>query len=783
MPHETDHGLRLKLAATRPSIVSVLPKLGGSNPNGDVIGFTNASMTFNDEPWIPVSGEFHYSRYPASGWAEEMAKMKAYGVDIISTYVFWNHHEEAEGAFDWSGNRDLGRFIRLCAEAGLYAIVRVGPFVHGEARNGGLPDWLYGRPFAVRSNDERYLELARRLYREIGRQLEGLFFRDGGPIIGVQVENELMHAGAPWETAPWFREEYVPTGSDGAEHLLALKRIAIEEGLSAPVFTCTAWGGSPVPEGEMLPVHGGYAFWPWRVTEDKPAQEPTGEFLFRDYKKAGRRDEWFDPSYDPSALPFACGEIGAGAQTWHRHRFIMTPECAEAMALVKLAGGCSLLGYYMYHGGSNPAGGSFMNERVVPRISYDFQAPIGEYGQVRESCRRLARLHLFLRHFGKRLAGMRTILPKGAAGLVPADTSTVRIAARAAGGSGFLFLNNFQDHAEMEDRENFSVTLNSPQATIRIPFAGGITLRKGSCAMMPFNLDVSGVRLVHSTAQPLAHLEANGEANYFFFSREGIPAEYLLDSSGIGSVECPDGAVMETNGHVYMGPTPGLGGVFRVTTRSGARVAFHTLTELQSLGFHAGKFWGGERAVLTDAEIVPQKDGLVLQSRNLSTKRLTLHVLPDVGAGLTAKNRGDAGDIPLARKTEGAFTRYFVPIAPVETGASIQRLGIAHAVVHVPPDAFAAARNIVLSVSYEGDTGEAYVSGRLVADNFSNGTPWEIGLGGLFAGGAGSIYLRVFRQPENAFVSREPGTGSGSRARIKGISICPLREVFVAERR
>ena len=84
----------------------------------------------------------------------------------------------------------------------MYAIVRVGPFCHGEVRNGGMPDWLYGSPFPLRSNDERYLSLVRRLYREIGRQLRGLFFSEGGPIIGIQLENELMHAGAPGRPPP-----------------------------------------------------------------------------------------------------------------------------------------------------------------------------------------------------------------------------------------------------------------------------------------------------------------------------------------------------------------------------------------------------------------------------------------------------------------------------------------------------------------------------------------------------------------------------------------------------
>jgi hypothetical protein len=104
------------------------------------------------------------------------------------------------------------------------------------------------------------------------------------------------------------------------------------------------------------------------------------------------------------------------------------------------------------------------------------------------------------------------------------------------------------------DLENLSVALDSPRGAIRIPFAGGFRLRRDSCAIMPFNMDAAGVRLVHSTARPLARLETEGESNNFFFSRDGIPPEFLLDSFRIKSLECLHGAVMETNGHLYVGP-------------------------------------------------------------------------------------------------------------------------------------------------------------------------------------------------------------------------------------
>lgn len=132
-------------------------------------------------------------------WEDELIKMKMGGVNIVATYVFWIHHEEEEGKFDFTGCRNLGKFIRLCRKHGLYVILRVGPFDHGEVRNGGFPDWLYGKPFEVRKLNEGFLDCVRKLYTQVAVQVEGMFFKDGGPIIGVQIDNEYMHSSAPWE--------------------------------------------------------------------------------------------------------------------------------------------------------------------------------------------------------------------------------------------------------------------------------------------------------------------------------------------------------------------------------------------------------------------------------------------------------------------------------------------------------------------------------------------------------------------------------------------------------
>ena len=105
-------------------------------------GYNHLYLTKDKKPWFPIMGEIHYSRYPKAYWKESLWKMKAGGIDIVSCYVIWIHHEEIEGEYDFTGSRDLQSFVQAVKECGLKLILRIGPWAHGEVRNGGFPDWL-----------------------------------------------------------------------------------------------------------------------------------------------------------------------------------------------------------------------------------------------------------------------------------------------------------------------------------------------------------------------------------------------------------------------------------------------------------------------------------------------------------------------------------------------------------------------------------------------------------------------------------------------------------------
>ena len=138
-----------------------------------------------------LSGEMHYPRIPREYWRDRMKKARAMGLNTITTYVFWNLHEPKPNVFDFSGDLDVGAFVRTAQSEGLHVIVRPGPYVCSEWDLGGLPAWLLAdHSMVLRSNDPKFLAAADRYMKRLGKELAPLQSTRGGPIIAVQVENE-----------------------------------------------------------------------------------------------------------------------------------------------------------------------------------------------------------------------------------------------------------------------------------------------------------------------------------------------------------------------------------------------------------------------------------------------------------------------------------------------------------------------------------------------------------------------------------------------------------------
>lgn len=753
---------KLDLAPAQKEIRRGHLRQGGLSPSGEQFEVNSYFISLNGRPYFGVSGEFQFSRCPSRYWEEELRKIKAGGVSIIATYLFWIHHEPQPGQFDFFGSRDLRRFVLLCQQVGLHVIARIGPFVHGECRNGGLPDWLYGQPFEVRSNHPGYLACVERYYQAVGGQLRGLWFAQGGPIISLQLDNEYMHTGAPWDAADRSQGvEWLTAGQDGVEHLQHLRRIARQAGIEAPLLTFTAWG-SPIIPDESLPMYGGYAYPVW-------VEQPFASdlYLFQDlHCQPTSQERMVHPPYQ---YPVLNAEMQGGIQVRYTNRPVVPPRSSEALALVKIGGGSNFLGYYIYHGGSNPqVNGFFTNEINHPQRSYDFQAPIGEYGDVRPAVRYLKLLHLFLQAYGEGLAPMGTALPESAASIQPLDTFPLRFCARARDGAGYLFLNNFQDHVEMPPQQDFRLELDYGGQTLSIPAQGTLTLPADVCCIWPFNLQVAAARLRYATAQPLTVLETTHETHYFFFAVEGIPAEYAFEAGTLEDLHGDTGEIRSQFGLLILQVEPGLSGSFTFTGAGGRQVRFTTLTRLQAENAWRGPAWGAERLVVSSADLFFKDGGLEL--RSIGVEKAALNIFPAVDQALQVP-RGCLESLPA--DLGSAFTLSAPPRSPI---VQVEQVMPTRYHLAFSPDLADGVSDVFLQIEYDGDTCGAYIDGRLVADNYNNGTPWMIGLKRFIPQIIEHGLVLVFR-PLNRGALKNISSPMASRAVFEGEQLFELKKV------
>ena len=168
--------------------------------------FTVGNQTFllNGQPFVVKAAEVHYPRIPRPYWEHRIKMCKALGMNTLCIYVFWNIHEQREGQFDFTDNNDVAEFCRLAQKNGMYVIVRPGPYVCAEWEMGGLPWWLLKKKdIRLRERDPYFMERVKIFEQKVGEQLTPLTIQNGGPIIMVQVENEY---GSYGEDKPYISE-------------------------------------------------------------------------------------------------------------------------------------------------------------------------------------------------------------------------------------------------------------------------------------------------------------------------------------------------------------------------------------------------------------------------------------------------------------------------------------------------------------------------------------------------------------------------------------------------
>ncbi|TKY55863.1 Beta-galactosidase 3 [Spatholobus suberectus] len=338
------------------------------------VTYDRKAIVINGQRRILFSGSIHYPRSTPDMWEDLIEKAKEGGLDVVETYVFWNVHEPSPGnvllhslvlfcfavishfstcyrfellfnvfvsacnsiQYNFEGRYDLVRFVKTIQKAGLYAHLRIGPYVCAEWNFGGFPVWLkYVPGISFRTDNEPFKRAMQGFTEKIVGMMksEQLFESQGGPIILSQIENE-------------YGAQSKLLGAAGQNYVNWAAKMAVEMGTGVPWVMCKE---DDAPDPVINTCNGFYCD---KFTPNRP------------YKPMIWTEAW-------------SGWFTEFGGPIHKRP---VQDLAFAVARFIIRGG-SFVNYYMYHGGTNfgrTAGGPFI------ATSYDYDAPLDEYGLIRQ---------------------------------------------------------------------------------------------------------------------------------------------------------------------------------------------------------------------------------------------------------------------------------------------------------------------------------------------------------------------------------------------------------------
>ncbi|MBQ4354853.1 MAG: beta-galactosidase [Clostridia bacterium] len=319
--------------------------------------FDRDHFYIDGKPLRVIAGDIHYFRIHPEDWKERLALARDFGLNTVQTYVPWNVCEPKPGEYCFDGMLDLGAYLRLCGEMGMYVLLRPSPYICSEWDFGGLPAWLLrDRNMTLRSSDPAFLAAVRRYYSRLIPEFLPYLATNGGPVLAVALENE-----------------YGSYGNDHA-YMNALAEMLREGGVDVPLYTTDGECDSMLTFGKS--DAGAFFGVNYRAA---PGNSASAERAARKYG---------------AEQPFFIGEFWSGrSMHWgepFRHR---PPEdTAEAYREALELGGHVC--FYMFSGGSNFGfmGGANIGHSYSPRpdtpvryiphtTSYDVDALIGENGE------------------------------------------------------------------------------------------------------------------------------------------------------------------------------------------------------------------------------------------------------------------------------------------------------------------------------------------------------------------------------------------------------------------
>jgi beta-galactosidase GanA len=456
----------LATTADRPAAVS--QKLA-PRPQHEIT-YDRHSLIVDGRPVFLQSAEFHYFRLPSPGlWRDVLEKLRAGGFNAISVYFNWAYHSPAPGVYDFTGVRDVDRFLGMAEAAGLYVIARPGPYINAETTGGGLPAWLKLVPGRARSSDPGYTAAYRDWLAHINPILARHQITRGGSVILYNVENEYA------------------VNTDAA-YMQDLQDQAAAAGITVPIThndCCDAaswtstWATGPgaveLPGVDDYPQSFDCAhpdIWgPWgegvteRLRDDTPG-------LALEYQ-AGAIDQ-FNAGYDQCRLLTGPSYM----------KFFFKSNLIRS--------GATLASYYMGFGGTN---WGWLAQPNDVQTSYDYGAAITEARQL------TAKYDEFKRQ-GSFVAAVAPLARTDAASACSSDNPAIEALTRQNPDTGTVFV--LARHADRAATSDDAATLacTTPDGELAVP----VRVIGRDAKLLVAGYDLGGQRLLWSSSELMTHL-------------------------------------------------------------------------------------------------------------------------------------------------------------------------------------------------------------------------------------------------------------------------------------
>ncbi|CAO1612816.1 unnamed protein product [Parajaminaea phylloscopi] len=351
------------------------------DPKRSAVSWDRSSVKIAGKRVFLYSAEFHPWRLPVPGlWRDALNKLKEGGFNTVSIYTHWGLIAPSKSSVDVTGINDLGLFLDVAKDVGMFVNVRLGPYINAETSAGGLPGWTQNLPAALRTDDAAYTEAWQPYVTAMGkaiapRQLalgsDGKLDPASGPVIIVQLENEYFEND---KTGPYVQKvKDTLTGAGVQESAFSYNEASAEQPQPSFKSIVDLWGVDAYPQG----------FDCGNPTQWRPASTK--------YEDAQHRLN--------VTTPFALWEFQAGAfdpfngASYDKCLQLTNERFARVFDLNNLAQDFKILSHYMAYGGTN------FGNLAEPTVytSYDYGAPLAEDLQIRDKLREYGLLGGFLR--------------------------------------------------------------------------------------------------------------------------------------------------------------------------------------------------------------------------------------------------------------------------------------------------------------------------------------------------------------------------------------------------